>query len=292
MEKFKQLYEDYGCNITDKAVSKAVADILEKEYEANNNVKVYKQCFNSIDLTSLHTTDTIEEIEAMVKKVNAFNTEFPDMPQVAALCVYPAMVETAVNTLEVNLPVASVCACFPSSQTFIEAKIAEVGLTVAAGAKEIDVVQSVGTFLSGRHVEVSDELIELKSASRDAHLKVILESGSLPSAEAVKQASVIAMTSGADFIKTSTGKTSPAATLEAAYVMCTAIKAYYEKTGRKVGFKPAGGISTTEEAVKFYTVARSVLGDGWMNNGLFRIGASRLANSLLSSIYGKEIKYY
>ncbi len=292
MEKFKQLYEDYGCNITDKAVSKAVADILEKEYEANNNVKVYKQCFNSIDLTSLHTTDTIEEIEAMVKKVNAFNTEFPDMPQVAALCVYPAMVETAVNTLEVNLPVASVCACFPSSQTFIEAKIAEVGLTVAAGAKEIDVVQSVGTFLSGRHVEVSDELIELKSACRDAHLKVILESGSLPSAEAVKQASVIAMTSGADFIKTSTGKTSPAATLEAAYVMCTAIKAYYEKTGRKVGFKPAGGISTTEEAVKFYTVARSVLGDGWMNNGLFRIGASRLANSLLSSIYGKEIKYY
>lgn len=292
MEKFKQLYEDYGCNITDKAVSKAVADILEKEYEANNNVKVYKQCFNSIDLTSLHTTDTIEEIEAMVKKVNAFNTEFPDMPQVAALCVYPAMVETAVNTLEVNLPVASVCACFPSSQTFIEAKIAEVGLTVAAGAKEIDVVQSVGTFLSGRHVEVSDELIELKSACRDAHLKVILESGSLPSAEAVKQASVIAMTSGADFIKTSTGKTSPAATLEAAYVMCTAIKAYYEKTGRKVGFKPAGGISTTEEAVKFYTVARSVLGDGWMNNSLFRIGASRLANSLLSSIYGKEIKYY
>lgn len=292
MEKFKQLYEDYGCNITDKAVSKAVADILEKEYEANNNVKVYKQCFNSIDLTSLHTTDTIEEIEAMVKKVNAFNTEFPDMPQVAALCVYPAMVETAVNTLEVNLPVASVCACFPSSQTFIEAKIAEVGLTVAAGAKEIDVVQSVGTFLSGRHVEVSDELIELKSACRDAHLKVILESGSLPSAGAVKQASVIAMTSGADFIKTSTGKTSPAATLEAAYVMCTAIKAYYEKTGRKVGFKPAGGISTTEEAVKFYTVARSVLGDGWMNNGLFRIGASRLANSLLSSIYGKEIKYY
>ncbi len=292
MEKFKQLYEDYGCNITDKAVSKAVADILEKEYEANNNVKVYKQCFNSIDLTSLHTTDTIEEIEAMVKKVNAFNTEFPDMPQVAALCVYPAMVETAVNTLEVNLPVASVCACFPSSQTFIEAKIAEVGLTVAAGAKEIDVVQSVGTFLSGRHVEVSDELIELKSACRDAHLKVILESGSLPSAEAVKQASVIAMTSGADFIKTSTVKASPAATLEAAYVMCTAIKAYYEKTGRKVGFKPAGGISTTEEAVKFYTVARSVLGDGWMNNGLFRIGASRLANSLLSSIYGKEIKYY
>lgn len=292
MEKFKQLYDDYGCNISDSAVSKAVAAILEKDFEANNNVKVYKQCFNSIDLTSLHTTDTIEEIEAMVGKVNAFNTQFPDMPQVAALCVYPAMVETAVNTLEVNLPVASVCACFPSSQTFIEAKVAEVALTVAAGAKEIDVVQSVGTFLSGRHMEVSDELIELKSTCRDAHLKVILESGSLPSAEAIKQASIIAMSSGADFIKTSTGKTNPAATLEAAYVMCTAIKEYHAKTGRKVGFKPAGGISTTEEAVKFYTIARAVLGDEWMNNGLFRIGASRLANSLLSSIYGKEIKYY
>ncbi|MDO4190201.1 MAG: deoxyribose-phosphate aldolase [Bacteroidales bacterium] len=292
MEKFKQLYEDYGSSLSCETVKKAVNDILEQHFEENNNVEVYRRCFNSIDLTSLHTTDTVENIATMVEKVNAFKNNYPEMPQVAALCVYPAMVTTAVETLNVDLPVASVCACFPSSQTFIEAKIAEVALTVAAGAKEIDVVMSVGTFLSGRHLEVSDELMELKSACRDAHLKVILETGSLPSVEAIRQASILAMASGADFIKTSTGKTEPAATIEAAYVMCSAIKTYYEKTGRKVGFKPAGGISTTDDAVRYYTIAKTVLGDEWMNNGLFRIGASRLANNLLSSIYQKEIKYY
>lgn len=292
MEKFQPLYNDYGCTLTDEQTKRAVADILEKEFDANNNVEVWKRCFNSIDLTKLNTTDTVEGIAAWVEKVNMFPIDYPQMPSVAALCVYPSMVETAVNTLEIELPVASVCACFPSSQTFIEAKVAETALTVAAGASEIDVVMSVGTYLSGRHTEVSDELIELKSACRNAHLKVILETGSLPSMKDVQQASVIAMCSGADFIKTSTGKTSPAATLEAAYAMCTAIKAYYEKTGRRVGFKPAGGISTTEEAVQYYSIVKAVLGDEWLNNRLFRIGASRLANNLLTSILGKEVKYF
>jgi len=188
--------------------------------------------------------------------------------------------------------IAAVAACFPASQSFIEVKVAETALTVKAGADEIDVVISLGKFMSGAHSEVYDELSELKAACKNAHLKVILESGSLRSAVEIKQASLLAMAAGADFIKTSTGKTEPAATLEAAYVMCGAIKEYYKKTGIKVGFKPAGGVSTTEEAVQFYTVVKAILGDEWMNNKLFRFGASRLANNLLSSIEGKEVKYF
>lgn len=293
MEKMKQIYAQYECELDDEQVKNAVQDILSKNFEKNNNKEVYKKCFSLIDLTSLNTTDTDEKIGLMMEKVNEFQTNYPEMPNVAAVCVYPALVPVAKATLETEgVKIAAVSACFPSSQTFIEAKIAEVGLTAFAGANEIDVVISVGKFLSGFHSEVSDELREIKDACHDAHLKVILESGALPSATAIKQASILAMVSGADFIKTSTGKMEPAATLEAAYVMCGAIKEFYEKTGIKVGFKPAGGISTTEDAVKYYTIVRAVLGEGWINRDLFRFGASRLANNLLSSIFDKEIKYY
>ncbi|MBO8439720.1 MAG: deoxyribose-phosphate aldolase [bacterium] len=293
MEKMRQIYAQYESAPDYEAVKAAVKDILDKDFDKNNTKETYRKCFSMIDLTSLNSTDTDDKIGGMMEKVNEFKENFPDMPNVAAVCVYPALVPTAKATLEAEgVKIASVAACFPSSQTFIEAKIAEVGLTVHEGADEIDVVISIGKFLSGFHTEVSDEIRELKEACHGAHLKVILETGALPSAEAVKQASILALVSGADFIKTSTGKLEPAATLEAAYVMCGTIKEYYEKTGIKAGFKPAGGIATTEEAVKFYTVAKAVLGEEWMNNGLFRFGASRLANNLLSSIYDKEIKYF
>jgi len=288
------LYAQYNCDLKDADVKAAVEAILAKDFAKNNTVEVYKKCLNSIDLTSLLGTDTEEKIAEMMRKVNDFPKKFPKLPNVAAVCVYPSLVPVTREVLNKNngVNIAAVAACFPASQSFIEVKVAETALTVKAGADEIDVVISLGKFMSGAHSEVYDELSELKAACKNAHLKVILESGSLRSAVEIKQASLLAMAAGADFIKTSTGKTEPAATLEAAYVMCGAIKEYYKKTGIKVGFKPAGGVSTTEEAVQFYTVVKAILGDEWMNNKLFRFGASRLANNLLSSIEGKEVKYF
>ena len=294
MEKMKELYAQYNCDLKDADVKSAVEAILAKDFAKNNTVEVYKKCLNSIDLTSLLGTDTEEKIAEMMRKVNDFPKNFPNLPNVAAVCVYPSLVPVTREVLNKNngVNIAAVAACFPASQSFIEVKVAETALTVKAGADEIDVVISLGKFMSGAHSEVYDELSELKAACKNAHLKVILESGSLRSAVEIKQASLLAMAAGADFIKTSTGKTEPAATLEAAYVMCGAIKEYCKKTGIKVGFKPAGGVSTTEEAVQFYTVVKAILGDEWMNNKLFRFGASRLANNLLSSIEGKEVKYF
>ncbi|HKL95996.1 MAG TPA: deoxyribose-phosphate aldolase [Paludibacteraceae bacterium] len=294
MEKMKELYAQYNCNLNDDQVKKEVEAILAKNFDKNNTVEVYKKCFNLIDLTSLNSTDTEDQIGTMMQKVNDFPESYPEMPNVAAVCIYPSLVPVtrAVLDRENGVNIAAVAACFPSSQSFIEVKVAETALTVQAGADEIDVVISIGKFFSGFHSEVYDELKELKAACGKAHLKVILESGALRSAVEIKQASLIAIAAGADFIKTSTGKSDPAATLEAAYIMSGAIKEYYEKTGIKIGFKPAGGVATTEEAVKFYTVVHSVLGDDWMNNKLFRFGASRLANNLLSSIYDKTVKYF
>ncbi len=294
MEKMKELYAQYNCNLNDDQVKKEVEAILAKNFDKNNTVEVYKKCFNLIDLTSLNSTDTEDQIGTMMQKVNDFPESYPEMPNVAAVCIYPSLVPVtrAVLDRENGVNIAAVAACFPSSQSFIEVKVAETALTVQAGADEIDVVISIGKFFSGFHSEVYDELKELKAACGKAHLKVILESGALRSAVEIKQASLLAIAAGADFIKTSTGKSDPAATLEAAYIMSGAIKEYYEKTGIKIGFKPAGGVATTEEAVKFYTVVHSVLGDDWMNNKLFRFGASRLANNLLSSIYDKTVKYF
>ncbi len=294
MEKMKELYAQYNCNLNDDQVKKEVEAILAQNFDKNNTVEVYKKCFNLIDLTSLNSTDTEDQIGTMMQKVNDFPESYPEMPNVAAVCIYPSLVPVtrAVLDRENGVNIAAVAACFPSSQSFIEVKVAETALTVQAGADEIDVVISIGKFFSGFHSEVYDELKELKAACGKAHLKVILESGALRSAVEIKQASLLAIAAGADFIKTSTGKSDPAATLEAAYIMSGAIKEYYEKTGIKIGFKPAGGVATTEEAVKFYTVVHSVLGDDWMNNKLFRFGASRLANNLLSSIYDKTVKYF
>ena len=228
----------------------------------------------------------------MVEKVNNFEENFPDIPNVGAICVFPAMVSTVKATLTEPIGIAAVSAGFPASQTFIEVKVAETGMCVMEGATEIDVVISVGKFLAGKYDEVFEELTEIKSACRDAHLKVILETGALKTAANIKKASILAMAAGADFIKTSTGKIPVAATPEATFIMCTAIKEWNEKTGAKVGYKPAGGIATAEDAVKHYTLVKEILGDEWLNNKLFRFGASSLANKLLSSIRQEEVKYF
>ena len=291
--KFEELFSLYGCDsITDEQVKQEMEQLLSAHFEENNTTEVYKRCFNSIDLTSLKETDTEEEIRSMVEKVNNFEENFPDIPNVGAICVFPSMVSTVKATLTEPIGIAAVSAGFPASQTFIEVKVAETAMCVMEGATEIDVVISVGKFLAGKYDEVFEELTEIKSACRDAHLKVILETGALKTAANIKKASVLAMAAGADFIKTSTGKIPVAATPEATFIMCTAIKEWNEKTGAKVGYKPAGGIATAEDAVKHYILVKEILGDEWLNNKLFRFGASSLANKLLSSIRQEEVKYF
>ena len=292
MSKIDDLFKQYNCNVSDDAVKQDIERILAAHYAENNNTAVYKQCLSQIDLTSLNGTDTDAEIISMVEKVNGFKAAFPNLPNVGAICVYPALVPVVKAHLTENIGIAAVSAGFPASQTFIEVKVAETAMCVMEGATEIDVVISIGKFLEGKLEEVYEELSEIKAACREAHLKVILETGALVSASNIKKASILAMASGADFIKTSTGKIPVAATVEATYVMCQAIKEWHEKTGIKVSYKPAGGIVTTEDAVKHYTLVKEILGVEWLNNSMFRFGASRLANNLLSSIEGKEVKYF
>ncbi len=291
METVEKLFKKYPFKLSDAEITYDLGK-LKEEAKSNMNKDVYKQCFSCIDLTSLNHTDTVEGIEKMMSRVNKFPQYFPEMPQVGAVCIYPSMVETAQKTLTQKIGIAAVSAGFPSSQTFLEVKIAETAMCVLEGASEIDIVISVGKFLSGDYEAVAEEISEIKSACRNSHLKVILESGSLKTAENIYKASILSMDAGGDFIKTSTGKTEPAATPEAAYVMCKAIYDYYQMTGKKIGFKPAGGIVTVEEAVLYYTIVKEVLGDEWLTNELFRIGASRLANNLLTAIYDKETKYF
>ncbi len=292
MDKFEELFAQYNCALNDEAVKTATAEILNAHFAENNNCEVWKQCLHQIDLTTLNGDDTTAKVATMARKVNDFPKNFPDIPNVAAMCVYPALVEVAHDTLTEPVGIAAVAAGFPASQTFIEIKVAEAAMAVAAGATEIDIVISIGKFLEGKYQEVFDEISEIKAAVRSAHLKVILETGALKTAENIYKASILSMAAGADFIKTSTGKIAVNATPEATYVMCHAIKDWYEKTGEKVSFKPAGGVSTTEEAVQHYTLVKEIVGEGWLNNQSFRFGASRLANNLLTSIMGTETKYF
>jgi deoxyribose-phosphate aldolase len=292
MEKFEKLFAEYPFTMSDNAVKEAATDILAKHFDENNNIEVWKQCLHSIDLTTLNGEDTTEKVEKMAQAVNEFEDHFPEIPNVAAMCVYPALVQTAADTLTESIGIAAVAAGFPASQTFIEIKVAEAAMAVAAGATEIDIVISIGKFLEGNYQEVFDEISEVKAAIQDAHLKVILETGALKTAENIYKASILAMAAGADFIKTSTGKVPVNATPEATYIMCQAIKAWKEKTGVKVCYKPAGGVSTTAEAVQHYTLVKEILGEDWLNNESFRFGASRLANNLLTSITGTEVKYF
>lgn len=248
---------------------------------------------NSIDLTSLNTTDNKTNILHLTGKVNSFSGRFSNIPNVAAICVFPNFVPVVKEKLTVkSVKIASVAGSFPTSQTFRSIKVAECKLAAEEGADEIDIVFPVGAFLGNDFELVADEIRELKEAIGDRHLKVIVESGLLGDYEQIFKASMIAMDAGADFIKTSTGKTSVSATPEAAYTMCHAIMDFYTETGIRVGFKAAGGIVTTADALTYYNIARSCLGEEWMNNSLFRIGASRLANNILADISGTRNDYF
>lgn len=277
----------------DAAVSAAVQKILDEHFAENNNKEVYKFLFNTIDLTTLKATDSPTSVSRFTQNVNDFEEKFPSLPNVAAICVYPNFAPVVRTVLEVSgVKIACVSGAFPSSQSFEEIKIAETSLAVANGADEIDIVLNLGYFLDHDYESLVDEITEQKEACRDGRLKVILESGALKTAKNIKIASILSLYSGADFLKTSTGKEYPGASLEAAYVMAQCIKEYYEKTGNRVGFKAAGGVATTEDAVKYYTVIKEVLGDEWLTNEYFRLGASRLANNLLSDIVGYEVKQF
>lgn len=277
----------------DVAVEAQVREILDKHFDENNNVDVWKQCFHSIDLTTLNSTDTVQSVTRFVQRVNDFETDYPQLPNVAAICTYPNFAMVVSGTLEVSeVGTAVVAGSFPSSQTFVEVKTAETALAVADGATEVDIVFNLGLYYDEQYEELADEIAEIKHACRDARLKVILETGALKKAADIKNAAILSMWSGADFIKTSTGKVYPGATLEAAYVMCQCIKEYHKKIGRKVGFKVSGGVSTTDDAVRYYTLVKEILGDEWLTNEWFRIGTSRAANVILSSILGKETKHF
>ncbi len=292
MNKFEELFAAYPFDRSDEQVKKETEQLLSEHLAENNNREVWLQCLNQIDLTTLNVDDTTEKVATMAQKVNDFSRNFPQLKNVAAICVYPAMVETVKTNLTAHVGIAAVAGGFPASQTFVEIKVAEAALAVKEGATEIDIVLSVGKFLEGRYEEVVDEISEIKAAIGNAHLKVILETGALRSAVNIYRAAILAMAAGADFIKTSTGKIAVNATPEASYVMCTAIRDWKEKTGQTVSFKPAGGVSTTDEAVAHYTIVKQILGKDWLNNQRFRFGASRLANNLLTSIQGTETKYF
>lgn len=293
MTKYELALSKYNTNLEDAVVAQEVEQLLAEKLSENNTTEVKKFLFNCIDLTTLKTTDSQESVLKFTEKVNEFDEEYAEMGSVAAICVYPNFAKIVSNTLEVeDVNIACVAAGFPSSQTFTEIKIAETSMALHDGATEIDIVINVGSFLSGDYESMCDEVEELKEVCKNHHMKVILETGALKSAANIKKASILAMYSGADFIKTSTGKMDPAATPEAAYVMCKAIKEYYLETGRKVGFKPAGGLSTVEDALKYYTIVKEVLGEEWLNNHLFRLGTSRLANLILSEVKGQEINFF
>ena len=292
MDRFDALLEEYDFSLTDRNVAADVEKIVADNFRKNMEKSVYSKLISLVDLTSLNTEDTVEDISNLVRKVNDFDDDFEILPHPAGICVYPSFVSTVKDTLQEDIQIVSVAGGFPNSQTFIEVKIAEVSMAVMEGASEIDVVIPVGKIVSDNLEEVYNELSEIKEACRDAKLKVILVTGLLKTAETIKKAAVVAMVAGADFIKTSTGKGPKGATLEAAYVMCKAIKEFNTKNGSKVGVKIAGGVSETEDAVKYYTLVQNILGEEWLKPKLFRIGASRLVNNLLTSIVGKEVKYF
>ena len=291
--KYEKAMSLYNCELSDEEVREAVRKIIAEKVPQNDTLEVKKFLMGSVELTTLKTTDSEESVMAFTERVNQFDEQYPDLPHVATICVYPCFAKTVAETLEVDgVEIACVSGSFPSSQALIEVKVAETALAVKDGATEIDIVMSVGKFLSGNYEEVADEIAELKSVCGEKKMKVILETGCLKTASNIKKASILSMYAGADYIKTSTGKLEPAATPEAAYVMCQAIKEYYEKTGIQIGFKPAGGLNTVMDAVTMYTIVKEVLGEQWLTNQWFRMGTSRLANLLLSEVTGVDTKFF
>lgn len=283
-EKYHSTLQAYPFRLTDEQVTEQVNKLLAEKSEQNRSKEVYSNIYGCIDLTTLNSTDTREGVWQFTEKVNNFDGTRPDIPNVAAICVYPNFARTVKEALTADVRIASVSAGFPSSQTFTEVKVAETALAVADGADEIDVVINLGLFLGEDYEEMCEELSEIKEACRQASLKVILETGALKTVSNIYKASILSLYSGADFLKTSTGKGYPGATPEAAWVMCRAISDYHQKTGRKVGIKVSGGVATPEDALTYYTIVKETLGEEWCNNTLFRVGASRLADALLAEI--------
>ncbi len=291
--KYEKALSLYNCEVSDEEVRDAVRKIIAEKVHENDNLEVKKFLMGSVELTTLKTTDSEDSVLAFTERVNQFDEQYPELPHVATICVYPCFAKTVSETLEVDgVEIACVSGSFPSSQALIEVKVAETALAIKDGATEIDIVMPVGKFLSGNYEEVADEISELKNVCGEKKMKVILETGCLKTAANIKKASILSMYAGADYIKTSTGKLEPAATPEAAYVMCQAIKEYYDKTGIQIGFKPAGGLNTVMDAITMYTIVKEVLGEKWLTNQWFRMGTSRLANLLLSEVVGHETKFF
>ena len=291
MDYAKQL-ENYAPAHTEAQVGKEVAKI-KIAANRNGNLDVYKFCYSAIDLTTLSCTDSVESVREFARKAVDFNRVFPNIPNVASICVYPPFVETV--GLEVDgtpMRITSVAGAFPASQSFIEVKALEVAMAIENGADEVDIVLNPGMVMAGHIDEAASEVELLREEAKDVVLKVIIESGALKTPELIRRASLVSMFAGADFVKTSTGKIDVAATPEAAFVMCHAIRDYYNATGRKVGFKAAGGVRTPEDAALYYTIVEEVLGKEWLTTDLFRIGASSAANNLISAIVDKSTKYF
>ena len=284
--KYNEAFSAFAPALSIEELDKRIEDILAKSFTKNNTREVKKFLHSTIDLTTLSGADTEEKVAQLVASVNDFEgTE--DVPSVAAICVYPNFVKTVRSVLTAEgVQVACVSGCFPASQSFIEVKIAETAHAIADGADEIDLVLNLGAFLSGDYEEAATEIQEQRSTARTAHLKVILETGALKDPELIRKASILSLFSGADFLKTSTGKEYPGADLRAAYILCSVLKEYFDKYGEKRGVKFSGGIRSAEEAVKYYCIVEALLGKEWLDNKLFRIGASSLVGSLQKEILG------
>ena len=293
INRIEEVLKKYNFEVKDEDVKAAVQKLIAEKVHENDTLEVKKFLMGSVELTTLKTTDSDESVLAFTEKVNQFDEAYPTLPHVATICVYPKFARTVAETLEVEgVEIACVSGSFPSSQSLIEVKTIETQLAIKDGATEIDIVMPVGSFLAGDYETVVDEIQQEKEACGSHDMKVILETGCLKTAKNIKLASILSMYAGADYIKTSTGKLEPAATPEAAYVMCQAIKEYYDQTGIMIGFKPAGGLNSVMDALIYYTIVKEVLGEKWLTNKYLRLGTSRLANMLLSEVVGEEVKFF
>ena len=291
--EYSNILNQYAAAATAEQVAEQVA-AARAQQSKNENTEVYKFCLSAVDLTTLTCNDSVESVTDFARRTVTFAEKYPEIPNVASICVYPSFVETVGVAVDgTPMRITSVGGGFPSSQTFLEVKMLEVAMAVENGADEVDIVLNVGKMLTGAYDEAANEVEMIRSEmDEDVILKVILETGALKTPELIHKASIISMAAGADFIKTSTGKIDVAATPEAAVVMCQAIKMFYEKTGRKVGFKAAGGVKTPQDAALYYTIVEQILGEEWRTTDLFRIGASSAANNLLSAIVGQKVSHF
>lgn len=283
-----KIFTDFNMTVDPDEV-KSLLDKVRANTPTTEDKDLLKKIFSLIDLTTLSERDNIENVTLLCEKVNMLSEAYPSMPPVAAICIYPEMVQVVKEQL-VNplVNIASVGGGFPASQTFTNIKVMEIEQAIGQGADEIDIVMPVGKFLMEDYEYVEHELQVIKERIRDVHLKVILETGSLQDYSLIRKASFLTIGAGADFIKTSTGKIPVGATPEAMVIMCQAIGEYYNKTGKKIGIKPAGGISDAETALLYYSIVKETLGNDWLNSERFRIGASRLANTLLALIFDER----